>query len=493
MKQIKNLVIVGGGSAAWLAAAYFKHNFNYFNITVVDKEIGTPVGVGEGTLMNFSLFLENCGFDRREWMPEIDATCKAGILFPGWVTEENTVWHPFMMNVNTELEISLHDLWSRNQHLDFKQSGVAFYDSAVKHDRVDIINTRYAYHIDAGKLVTYIQEKLQDRVEFIKSEMISINRRSDNSIASIMLKDGQQIEGDLFLDCTGFRGLLNDRPDRNDLTGRLICDTAVAGHIPYEDKNKELHPYVISEAIDCGWVWNIPVGSRIGSGLVFNRSITDPEDAKKRFCEYWNYRIMPDSLKVIDWTPFYNNNIWHENVVSIGLAAGFIEPLESTGLALITEGIFQLGRRLTDFTWTQYDTEIYNNTMKCFFEESIDFVSMHYTKTERTEPFWQAVKKTITVSEKQKFYIDWLANPSKSMPQGGKDNNFFTAPNWSTWLIQMGYPVAPRDFGNLNDVSIIGIERYFDYIEAGRRIHGTSHAEYIEYMHNVYKKNIAPR
>jgi tryptophan halogenase len=397
-----------------------------------------------------------------------------------------------MMNVNTELELSLHDLWSRNQHLDFKQSGVAFYDSAVNHNRVDMINTRYAYHIDAGKLVSYIQRKLQNRVEFINSEMISINRNSDNSIGSIILKNGQKIAGDLFLDCTGFNGLLNNSPDRNDLTGRLICDTAVAGHVPYIDKNKELRPYVISEAIDCGWIWDIPVGSRIGSGLVFNRSITNPEDAKKRFCEYWDNRITPDQLKVIDWTPFYNNNIWHENVISIGLSAGFIEPLESTGLALITEGIFQLGRRLTDFTWTEYDVEIYNNTMKCFFEESIDFVSMHYAKTDRTEPFWQAVKETIKVNNKQQFYLDWLADSTKPMPQGGKDSNFFTAPNWTTWLVQMGYPVAPRDFGNLNDVSIVGIDRYFDYIEAGRRTYGTNHAEYIEYVHGTYRKNIPP-
>jgi len=493
MNTIKKLVIVGGGSSAWLSAAYFSHNFRHFDITVVDKEIGNPVGVGEGTLMNFELFLEHCGFDKREWVPEIDATFKAGILFPGWVNKENVVWHPFLMNVMTDLNLNLHDLWSRNQHLDFKQTGVAFYESAILNDTIDPQNTRYAYHIDAGKLVTYIQRKLQDRVTFIQSEMVSINRLNNNSVHSIVLKDGQQIEGDLFLDCTGFKSLLQFNPDRVDLSGRLICDTAVAGHVPYEDKEKELHPYVISEAVDCGWIWNIPVESRIGSGLVFNRSITDPEDAKRYFCEYWDNRITPDKLKVIDWTPYYNNNIWHENVVSVGLSAGFIEPLESTGLALITEGIFQLSRRLTDFTWTEYDVEIYNNTMKCFFEESIDFVSMHYAKTERNEPFWQAVDQTIKVSDKQKFYEEWLADSTTLMPQGGKDSNFFTAPNWTTWLVQMGYPVAPRDFGELNDVTEFGIKRYFDFEERRRTVSGSRHYEYINYIHGVYEKYSPPR
>ena len=262
--------------------------------------------------------------------------------------------------------------------------------------------------------------------------------------------------------------------------------------MPYEDRDKELHPYVISEAVDCGWIWNIPVETRIGSGLVFNRSITDPEDAKKYFCEYWNNRVTPDKLKVIDWTPYYNNNIWHENVISIGLSAGFIEPLESTGLALITEGIFQLSRRLTDLTWNDYDREIYNNTMKCFFEESIDFVSMHYAKTERTEPFWQVVRNTIKVSEKQNFYTEWLADPSRPMPQGGKDSNFFTAPNWTTWLVQMGYPVAPRDFGEINDVTEYGIRRYFDFEETRRTVNGIKHVDYINYVHGMYERYKPP-
>jgi Tryptophan halogenase len=488
MKKIKNIVIVGGGSSAWLAAAYLSHSFKFFDITVVDKEIGNPVGVGEGTILNFGEFLNRCcGFDQSEWLPKIDATIKLGILFPGWVNEDNIVWHPFLLDVKSEFDMRLHDLWSRNQHLDFKQFGIPLFDSAIRNDKVDVQTTPYAYHINAGKLVTFIQSKLQNKINFIKSEMVSINRLDDNSIHSIVLKDGQKIEGDLFLDCTGFKGLLNNNPDRNDLSGRLICDTAVAGHIPYANRDEELHPYVISEAVDCGWIWNIPVNTRIGSGLVFNRSVTDPGDAKKLFCDYWDNRITPDKLKVIDWTPYYNNNIWHENVVSIGLSAGFIEPLESTGLALIIEGILQLGARLSDRTWNNYDKEIYNNMMTCFFEESIDFVSMHYAKTERNSPFWQTVRDTIKISEKQRFYTDWLADPALPMPQGGKDSNFFTAPNWTIWLVQMGYPVAPRDLGQFNEVSEHEIFRYFDIEESRRTVNGVKHNEYLDCIYRDYK------
>jgi hypothetical protein len=453
MRTINNIVILGGGTSAWLSAAYLSRNFPYYNITVVDKEIGTPVGVGEGTLMNFKPFMSQCGFDHNEWIPEIDATFKSGILFPGWVRKDNVVWHPFLMNPVLDNTMSLHAAWSRNQEYDFKEYGLGMYDISINHNAVDL-SMEYAYHVDCSKLVLYIQRKLKDKIRIIRSEMVDVVRDEFNNIKSLTLKNNDIVTGDLFLDCTGFKGLLNTNPIRNDLSDRLICDTAVAGHVPYQDRDKELRPYVISEAVDCGWVWNIPVKNRIGSGLVFNRSITDPEDAKEYFVKYWNNRISKDSLKVIDWTPYYNDNIWHNNVVSIGLSAGFIEPLESTGIALIMEGIYQVGRRITEYYYSDEDVAVYNNNMKYFFEECINFVSMHYSKTEREEPFWKIVKDRIKVSEEQKIYEQQLLDPLIPLIRMPKDINFFTGHNWNAWLIQMGCKVAPRNLDQTESVSL---------------------------------------
>jgi flavin-dependent dehydrogenase len=453
MNTVSNIVILGGGTSAWLSAAYFSYNFPYYNITVVDKEIGTPVGVGEGTLMNFKPFMGQCGFDHKEWIPEIDATYKSGILFPGWVKKDSVVWHPFMMNPVLENTVSLHAAWSNHQEYDFKEYGLGMYDISINYNAVDT-STDYAYHVDCSKLVLYIQKKLENKVRIVRSEMVDVVRDEFNNVKSLVLKNDDIITGDLFLDCTGFKGLLNNNPIRNDLSDRLICDTAVAGHIPYQDREKELRPYVISEAVDCGWVWNIPVKNRIGSGLVFNRSITDPEDAKEYFVKYWNNRISKDSLKVIDWTPYYNDNIWHNNVVSIGLSAGFIEPLESTGIALIMEGIYQLGRRITEYYYSNEDVTIYNDNMKYFFEECVNFVSMHYSKTEREEPFWKIVKDKIKVSEEQKIYERQLLDPSIPLIRIPKDINFFTGHNWNTWLIQMGCKVAPRTLTQSKEESL---------------------------------------
>jgi tryptophan halogenase len=482
---IKNITIVGGGTSAWLAAAYLNYNFPHFNITVVDKEVGSPVGVGEGTLMNFRAFMENCGFEVQDWMPKIDATLKSGILFPGWVDTDREIWHPFLMNPTLRSGHSLHDVWSNLQNLDFKKFGLGMYESSILENKVDK-DLNYAYHVDCGKLVLYIQDKLKNKISLIRSEMVEIIRDNKNYIQHLKLKNGETVTGDLFLDCTGFKHLLQILPKRNTLEGRLICDTAIAGHIPYQDRDKELHPYVISEAIDCGWVWNIPVSTRIGSGLVFNRTITSVDEAKEKFLKYWNYRTTEDKLKVIDWTPYYNDNIWHENVVSIGLSAGFIEPLESTGIALIMEGIYQLSKRIQDMSFNDLDTNLYNQVMKTFFEESIDFVSMHYSATNRTEPLWRAVKDNIKMSNKQKFYINLLADPTVPMPTLGKDTNFFSGRNWTTWLVQMGYPVAPR---KLNVDALKELNMYYNHIERYRAQNSVLHSLEIDRVQHLSTLN----
>ena len=166
MKAINNIVILGGGTSAWLAAAFLSHQCPYFSITVVDKEVGTPVGVGEGTIMNFQPFMESCGFSFNEWFPEINASYKAGVLFPNWVDKGNIIWHPFMMNSSLSTGTTLHNAWSRTQDLDFKHYGLGLYDISVNHNKIDP-NIKYAFHVDAGKLVEYIQKKLVKKVKLI--------------------------------------------------------------------------------------------------------------------------------------------------------------------------------------------------------------------------------------------------------------------------------------------------------------------------------------
>jgi len=480
---VTKVVIVGGGTSAWLTAAMLSHRKPHYEIVVVDKEIGASVGVGEGTILGFANNMHHCGFNIEDWFFEIDATYKSGILFPGWTTDRSDVWHPFFYSQYPGMPLSSFDLWSHYQELDIKTNVLKLYNISVNFNKIDKDNLlHYAYHVNCGKLVSFIQEKIVNvrKVTSIKSEVIDVHR-TNNNITNLILKDGQEITADLFVDCTGFKGMLNEMPDRVTLENRLWCDTAIAGPVQYIDKDKEMHPYVVNEVVDHGWLWKIPIQSRIGSGLVFNRSITSVDEATEYFCKYWGDRISKENLKVIDWTPFYNRNMWHGNVVSIGLSAGFIEPLESTGIALITKGIYEMLDRLEQDYYTDQDIDLFNSRLIVSFEESIDFVSMHYMVADKNTPFWNWVKDTRFKSDAQKIYEDKLAN-SYLLPFEGR-GSIFAGYNWFCILIQLGYTVGKKNVSPLNNLQIKQLLSLHKNEELNKT-NSVLHTEYLELLRN---------
>ena len=391
MKEIKKVIIVGGGSSAMLAAAYISNNTNY-KITMVDKPGGSPIGVGEATLINFKPYMDACGFDFKEWFDACDATYKTGILFPGWTSKKH-VWHPFLMHPYEDTPIENFDK-----------------------------NNKNGFHVDCLKLAEFIKEKLKSRITLIEDTV------TGQSESYIDCEKNGQIVGDVIIDCTGFKGELQYTRDA-DLSNRLICDTAIAGHVEYESE-EEKRKYVICEAVSCGWIWKIPVRHRIGTGIVFNKKITSPEEAAMIFTNHWKDRVK--IRKVINWTPYYKPSFWKHNVISLGLAGGFIEPLESTGLALAMEGAYQFVR-LTESGYMKQSTRLlYNSIMTSFFEESIDFVAMHYLVSARKEKFWQQARK-IKRPIQMDYYNKKLKDP---LNYKSSEYNFFGGNNWVTWLRQ---------------------------------------------------------
>lgn len=435
------ITIVGGGTAAWMAASYLSRHHPNDQITVIDKEVGNPIGVGEATVLDFQPFMKECGFNINDWMPIVDGSFKSGIMFPNWKRKGNTVWHPFLTQIEYQ-GFTQWDIWAQNQSNPFETHGLPML-SVSENNKVDLERLDfYAYHVDCGKLINFMQEKIKNFITIIKSTVVEV-KKDNNKIKELILANGDTHQSDLYIDCTGFLSLLKEQK-RINLEGRLFCNTAIAGHVPYIDKQKEFRPYVISEAVDHGWIWKIPTQSRFGSGLVFNRNITDVETAKDYFVEHWDHRITKDKLKVIDWTPYYISNQWDENVVSIGLSGGFIEPLESTGLALMRKGIKRLSEATKLGTYDQYDIDLFNARMIKTYEDTIDFISMHYADTERDEPFWQYVKETHKKSNTQIFFEKFLSNPQENFSQmniGQQEQKMFGTTNWLLWLIQLRYPV----------------------------------------------------
>lgn len=452
LKDVKSVSIVGGGTSAWFAAAFYTRNVPNVSVTLIDKELGQPVGVGEGTLLYFENFMKRCGFTTPEWFNEVDAVFKAGILFPRWGGQNNIVWHPFSLDKvynRPNVQSSLYEAWTHLQKEFPFQELSALYNESINYNSVSVGNIdSYAMHIDASKIVQFLQKKLKDKITVIKSEVVDITRDENSYIKSVTCLDGTVVESDVYIDCTGFKQLLQDNPDRVDLKGRLFVDTAVAGHVPYIDKQSELKPYVTSQAVDHGWVWEIPVQSRIGSGLVFNRSITSIDEAKEYFCNYWDNRIKPEDLKVIDWTPYYSKNQWDKNVIAIGLSAGFIEPLESTGLGTIIGQVYESARILQCGFYTQEDINLYNAIQTCVFEDCIDFVSMHYANSDWDTKFWNFVNKEIIISERHKYFASFLQQGEKLTRDGR--GWFFGGANWNCWLCQIEKDIIPNKYIDRN-------------------------------------------
>ena len=491
--KVKTLTIVGGGTAGWLAAAYLSHRQPHINITVVDKEVPDPIGVGEATILTFLPFLEEAGLPIADWFMEFDSAYKSGILFTNWQTPGEDIWHPFYKgNDEIDPKWKLYDLYTHTQDLEFKKYLLAFYDSSILHNSVDMTDIeRYALHVDCGKVVKYLRKHLENKITLINSEVTDISYTDRGGINFLTLNNGDVINSDLFVDCTGFKQVLRKECKRVDLSDRLFVNTAVAGHVTYNDQHNELTPYVKCDAVDHGWIWKIPVQNRIGSGMLFNRNITDVDTAKDYFVKYWDNRISKDNLKIINWDPYYNEDQWHENIVSIGLSAGFIEPLESTGVGLMTYAIGQLNGILNENHYTANEVDYFNIQMKIVFENCINFVAMHYANNSRTTPFWNFVNDTFVPSEEMQSYLEDFKDPNITLPYTGKYNTMFGGPNWSIFLIQLGYELSKKNLDISSDEAReIILTSYVQY-EKYRHLDGHHHSTEIDRLREMKKYGIS--
>ena len=477
MKVVKKIVIVGGGTAGWITASWFARRWNKrIDVVVIDKSQPERVGVGEATLLSFPAVMRQMNYEPQQWMNEIDATYKAGILFPGWGKEENVIWHPFGFGIIGDGDdpsiprVPLYDIWTSYQdQYDIKDiSGL--YKSAMNNKiETDYIRDTYAYQIDCGKLVQFLQKNTIPYLkEYIQSDVVDVYRDglsddvTKSDIKKLILDDGSEITGDLFIDCTGWKQMLVGNHNI-DLSDRLFIDTAFAAKVEYENKSQEMHPYTDCAALEHGWRWRIPTRSRIGTGYCFNRSVTDPDVVADAFVEHWNNRIKKEDLRMLDWKPQYVEKFWEGNVVPIGLSAGFIEPLESTGLALMIRGCEFLEECMVDCFYNPYETGIYDIRMKCAFESAVDYVNMHYSYCERKGKFWDYVRLSHEKSGMQKYMEDQINDPHLTTFQQHRSSSFFGGSNWHVWLLQLMSEIPKKEYW-YKDVKDI-VPRFENYIQ----------------------------
>ncbi len=429
------IVIVGGGSAGWMTAAAMIRYFPNKQITLVESANIPTIGVGESTTAAMRHFIRShLKIEDVDFMPGADAIFKLSVKFNDFYHLNDGGFHyPFGKPLLENLGNSGIEAWDivkyYNKDLpkdDFTQSYFPAYElftnnkvSENKNGEFGNFNflTDVGYHLDANKLGVFLRDKycIPRGVTNTIGEVSNVNLNSKGFVQSLELSDGSIIEGDLFIDCTGFRSVLLGKTMQSkfiDLSHKLPNNRAWATPIQYKDVYKEMTPFTTSTALKNGWAWYTPIASRIGNGYAYCDKFTTPEAALDEFKEYLASDKVPIKLskEEIDKLPFfeikmqagYRQEAWIKNVVGIGLSQGFLEPLEGTGLFFIIESILQLVKLLGRKDVNQLMIDAYNLNMKGMSESWADILSVLYAQTIREDSdYWFDIKY-------KKFELDLL-------------------------------------------------------------------------------------
>ena len=403
--RIGRVVIVGGGTAGWMAAIYlnrFMRRMNGKVVLVESPAIGT-VGVGEATIPTLVHFVRLLNLDEKELMRRCSATFKLGIRFEDWQTLGATYHHPFGIAGKRINGLDLFHFWLKRRLETGSKLNYADYclqTSLGANEKApwpyggssQVAETgSYAYHLDATDLGLYLRELATgEGVEHLFGAVQDVMLDDRGNIESLAIGGGRTLTGDLFIDATGFNARLIERALGDpwiDWSGSMLCDRAVT--MPLQ-RSEQFPPYTISTALPAGWMWRITLNSRVGTGYVFSSAHISPDDATQALIERSGLRKQRAAdPRLIDMRVGRRSHFWVGNCIAVGLAAGFVEPLESTGIHLIQKAVMQLVDYLPDRDFNDALRRSYNAKMAAVYDEVRDFIMLHYVLSQRDEPFWR--------------------------------------------------------------------------------------------------------
>jgi hypothetical protein len=505
-ERIKDVVILGGGTAGWMTASYLgKALQGSVNITVLESPAVPRIGVGEATVPNLQkTFFDYLGIPESEWMPECNASFKMAVKFVNWRTNgegESTprmtedggsdhFFHPFGILPDHD-QLPLTHYWFRKRHIGETKEPFDYAcfrePPAMDANRapVDMDGnpaTRYAWHFDAQLVADYLRRFSTERqgVVHIEDHMEEAVLDDRGFITSLRTKSGRTIKGDLFIDCSGFRGLLINQAMREpfiDMSDHLLCNSAVATAIPHDDATHGIAPYTSAIAMKSGWTWKIPMLGRFGTGYVYSDKFASKQEATAEFCQLWGLDPETTKFNHVKFRVGRNRRAWVKNCVSIGLASCFLEPLESTGIYFITAAIYQLAKYFPDRRFDPVLTDRFNREIEEMFDDTRDFIQAHFYLSPRVDtPFWQANKELQlpeNIREKIETYKAGLpVNPPVADESNYYGNfeaefkNFWT--NGSYYCIFAGLgllPDRPVPVLTYKPESVAGAEPLFDQVK----------------------------
>jgi tryptophan 7-halogenase len=451
-KAIKKVVIAGGGTAGWMSAALLKKVLHHtVDVELVESEEIGIIGVGEATIPPIQTFNHYLGINEQEFLRETKATIKLAIRFEHWKQIGDQYYHTFGAPGAAVGFSPFQHYWLRG----FKQgiqSSLWDYDlnylcceagAFSKFESPDpLYQVPYAYHLDSGLYGRYLRKlseqagvkRTEGKISEVKLEP------STGNVQSIYMEDGTEIAGDLFIDCTGMRGLLIQgalHTGYEDWQHWLPCDRALA--VPSERFAQTL-PYTRSIARSAGWQWRIPLTHRNGNGIVFSSSHMSDDEAINTLLSNLDSKALAEP-KLIKFRTGRTKLQWNKNVVSVGLSSGFLEPLESTSIHLIQSAIVRLLKIFPHTGIKQVQIDAYNRESKTEYETVRDFIILHYHANERDDTvFWRDLRN-MSIPER-------LGNKIKLFRETG---NIFSDPldifHDSSWLqVMIGQGIMPQDY-----------------------------------------------
>ncbi len=464
-RKLKHIVIVGGGTAGWMTAAGLSHFLrgqaqrpDAPRITLIESdEIGT-IGVGEASIPTLTGFNRLLGIDEREFLDRTQGTFKLAIEFVNWTRQRHRFFHPFG-SFGQPLDIcDFHHHWLRAHAAGAGGDLDAYclntllarenrFGGPTQAPNTPLSTVGHAYHFDAGLYARYLRGYAEQRgVVRVEGRITTVDQDPDNGfVTAVHLQSGQAIAGDLFVDCSGFRGLLigeTMKSDFIDWTGLLPCNRAVA--VP-SARTEPVTPYTRATARDAGWQWHIPLRHRTGNGHVYSSEHISDDEATAVLMANLDGEAL-DEPRLIRFRTGRRQKAWVKNVVAIGLAAGFLEPLESTGIHLTQKGVLKLVKCLPDLDFAPELVDEFNTQTAFDYEDVRDFLSLHYKSTERDDtPFW--------VYNKHNTVSDSLRHRMNLFEQSGRifvaEQELFKMGSWLSVMWHQG--LRPRGYDPIAD------------------------------------------
>lgn len=456
---IRDIAIVGGGTAGWMAAASLANAFANTNVRIclVEAEVPGPTGVGEATIPPIRDFIRHLGMDEDKVVREIRATFKLGIGYQDWTRPGHFYFHPFGPTGFGLGSVSFPAYWLK-MHLEGRAACLEEYSiqaSAAMQGKfarpVHAPNTplnkiTYALHFDALLFARHLRQYAEARgVVRIGGAVRNVALDPENGfIRWLELDNGNTVRGDLYIDCSGFRGVLIEQglhTGYDDWSRWLPCNRALVVQATHAAPPA---PYTMVTAREAGWQWRIPLQHRVGNGYVYDSSFTTDAEAEVLLLANIQGERLTNPVR-IDFTAGRRKKIWNKNCIALGLSAGFLEPLEATSIHLIQRGVAMLLKFFPDLSFEKADIDRYNRIMEFEFARVRDFLLMHYAFTEREDPFWSHCRN-IPLTDSLQEKIELFRSHGRILRE---DTELFPVQSWL--YVMIGQNITPRRYDPLTE------------------------------------------